>query len=118
VSCAGSAPTTATSLLLCTVPGISWVLAYTIAAEIGDIGRFAAPRKLAGYSGSLPARLPIGRARPARPARQAGTRYLRWALNSAGNAAHAFYPAVRAARAEFRRRARGASSAPGTARET
>lgn len=31
-------------------------------------------------------------------------------LNSAGNASHAFYPAVRAARAEFRRRA-GASSA-------
>ncbi len=27
-------------LLLCTVPGISWVLAYTIAAEIGDITRF------------------------------------------------------------------------------
>jgi transposase len=34
--------------LLLTVPGIGWVLAYTIAAEIGDIGRFAAPRKLAG----------------------------------------------------------------------
>src|SRR5215210_4880858 len=30
--------------LLLTVPGISWVLAYTIAAEIGDIGRFATPR--------------------------------------------------------------------------
>src|SRR5207248_6593259 len=37
--------------LLLTVPGISWVLAYTIAAEIGDIGRFPSPRKLAGYSG-------------------------------------------------------------------
>lgn len=37
-------------------------------------------------------------------------------LNSTGNAAHAFYPAVRSARAEFRRRARAASSAPGTAR--
>lgn len=36
-------------------------------------------------------------------------------LNSAGNAAHAFYPAVRAARAEFRRRAGAASSSPGTA---
>src|SRR5579885_614962 len=35
--------------LLCTVPGISWVLAYTIAAEIGEIERFASPRKLAGY---------------------------------------------------------------------
>jgi GIY-YIG catalytic domain len=30
-------------------------------------------------------------------------------LNSAGNAAHAFYPTVRAARAEFRRRAHAAS---------
>jgi Transposase IS116/IS110/IS902 family len=35
--------------LLLTVPGISWVLAYTIAAEIGDIERFASPPKLAGY---------------------------------------------------------------------
>jgi transposase len=33
------------------VPGISWVLAYTIAAELGDISRFPTPRKLAGYSG-------------------------------------------------------------------
>jgi hypothetical protein len=40
--------------LLCTAPGISWVLAYTIAAEIGDIGRFPTPRKLAGYSGLCP----------------------------------------------------------------
>jgi hypothetical protein len=39
-------------------------------------------------------------------------------LNSAANAAHAFYPAVRAARVEFRRRARAASPAPATARET
>jgi transposase len=37
--------------LLTTVPGIAWVLAYTIAAEIGDIARFPSPRKLAGYSG-------------------------------------------------------------------
>src|SRR5215210_1391165 len=41
--------------LLCTVPGISWVLAYTIAAELGDISRFPTPRKLAGYSGLCPA---------------------------------------------------------------
>src|SRR3989454_9716798 len=40
--------------LLLTVPGIGWVLAYTIAAEIGDIGRFASPRKLAGYTGPWP----------------------------------------------------------------
>jgi transposase len=40
--------------LLLTVPGISWVLAYTIAAEIGDIDRFPSPRKLTGYSVWVP----------------------------------------------------------------
>ena len=34
--------------LLMTVPGIGWVLSYTIAAEIGDINRFASsPRSSA-----------------------------------------------------------------------
>ena len=28
--------------------------AYTIAAEIGDIGRFASPTKLTGYTGLCP----------------------------------------------------------------
>ena len=32
--------------LLLSVPGIGWVLAFTIASEIGDIERFAAPKKL------------------------------------------------------------------------
>jgi hypothetical protein len=40
--------------LLTTVPGIAWVLAYTIAAEIGDIARFPSARKLAGYTGLCP----------------------------------------------------------------
>jgi transposase len=40
--------------LLQTVPGIGWVLAYTIAAEIADISRFASPKKLCGYSGLCP----------------------------------------------------------------
>jgi transposase len=31
-----------------TVPGVAWVLGYTIAAEIGDITRFPSPTKLAG----------------------------------------------------------------------
>jgi hypothetical protein len=39
---------------LLTVPAIGWVLAYTIAAELGDIHRFASPRKLAGDSGLCP----------------------------------------------------------------
>jgi len=40
--------------LLMTVPGVGWVLAYTIASEIGDITRFATPKKLAGYTGLCP----------------------------------------------------------------
>jgi transposase len=37
--------------LLLTAPGIGWVLAFTIAAEIGEIERFDSPTKLAGYTG-------------------------------------------------------------------
>ena len=40
--------------LLLTVPGIGWVLAFTIAAEIGDITRFPSARKLVGYTGLCP----------------------------------------------------------------
>lgn len=40
--------------LLTTIPGVAWVLGYTIAAEIGDISRFASPGKLAGYTGLCP----------------------------------------------------------------
>jgi len=36
---------------LMTVPGIGWILAYTIASEIGDISRFASPKKLCGTPG-------------------------------------------------------------------
>src|SRR6266545_3686425 len=40
--------------LLMTAPGIAWVLGYTIAAELGDIGRFPSPKKLCGYTGLCP----------------------------------------------------------------
>jgi len=40
--------------LLLTVPGVGHLLAYTIASEIGDIGRFASPKKLTGYTGLCP----------------------------------------------------------------
>jgi transposase len=58
--------------LLLTVPGISWVLAYTIAAELGDIETLPHPAQARRLQRPLPARLPIRPARPARPARQAG----------------------------------------------
>src|ERR671936_617252 len=66
--------------LLLTVPGISWVLAYTIAAERGDIGRFPTPRKLAGYSGLCPRVYQSGERDLRGPLSKQGPRYLRWAL--------------------------------------
>ena len=57
------------------------MLAYTIAAEIGDIERFASPGKLAGYSGLCPRVYQSGE-RDLRGAlsKQEPPRYLRWAL--------------------------------------
>jgi transposase len=78
--------------LLCTVPGISWVLAYTIAAEIGDIGRFPSPRKLAGYTGLCPRVYQSGERDLRGPLSKQGPRYLRWALVEA--ATHACTAAV------------------------
>jgi transposase len=66
--------------LLVTVPGISWVLGYTIAAEIGDISRFASPVKLAGYSGLCPRVHQSGDSDRRGPLSKHGPRYLRWAL--------------------------------------
>jgi transposase len=40
--------------LLISAPGIGWVLAFTIAAEIGAIERFPSPEKLTGYTGLCP----------------------------------------------------------------
>jgi transposase len=66
--------------LLTTVPGIAWVLAYTIAAEIGDIARFPSPRKLAGYTGLCPRVYQSGESDRRGPLSKRGPRYLRWAL--------------------------------------
>jgi transposase len=66
--------------LLVTVPGIAWVLASTIAAEIGDVGRFASPAKLAGYSGLCPRVYQSGACDRRGPLSKQGPKYLRWAL--------------------------------------
>ncbi len=66
--------------LLTSIPGIAWVLGYTIAAEIGDIARFASPRKLAGYSGLCPRVYQSGERDRRGPLAKNGPRYLRWAL--------------------------------------
>jgi len=66
--------------LLLSVPGIRWVLAFTIAAEIGDIGRFASPEKLTGYTGLCPRVVQSGDSDRRGPLTKHGPTYLRWAL--------------------------------------
>ncbi len=65
---------------LMTVPGVGWVLAYTIASEIGDISRFASPKKLAGYTGLCPLVRQSGGRDVRGPLAKNGPKYLRWAL--------------------------------------
>jgi transposase len=64
--------------LLQTVPGIAWVLGYTIAAEIGDIERFASPKKLCGYTGLCPRVYQSGGTDRRGHLTHAGPKYLRW----------------------------------------
>jgi transposase len=83
--------------LLLTCPGIGWILAYTIASEIGDIGRFASPRKLVGYTGLCPRVDQSGERDRRGPLRKNGPNYLRWALIEAAHTAvrHPVYAPVR-----------------------
>lgn len=69
--------------LLQTVPGVAWVLGYTIAAEIGDIERFASPKKLTGYTGLCPRVYQSGNTDRRGALTHAGPKYLRWALMEA-----------------------------------
>jgi transposase len=66
--------------LLLSVPGIGWVLAFTIAAEIGTIERFSSPEKLTGYTGLCPRVHQSGDSDRRGPLSKHGPRYLRWAL--------------------------------------
>ena len=79
--------------LLTTVPGIAWVIGYTIAAEIGEIERFASPAKLAGYTGLCPRVYQSGDSDRRGPLSKHGPRYLRWALVEAalGACRHPLY---------------------------
>jgi transposase len=83
-----------------TLPGIGWVLAYTIQAEIGDIRRFATDKKLARYallapvandSGEETGEAPVGR-----HVGYMGRRTLKWAFIEAAHAAVRRSPRFRA----------------------
>jgi transposase len=81
--------------LLLSAPGIAWVLAYTIAAEIGEITRFASPKKLCGYSGLCPKVIQSGASDRRGPLTRNGPEHLRWALIEAATHA-ARHPAYAA----------------------
>jgi transposase len=83
--------------LLITCPGISWILASTIASEIGEIHRFASPRKLTGYTGLCPRVDQSGERDRRGPLRKNGPDHLRWALVEAAHSAcrHPHYRPVR-----------------------
>lgn len=66
--------------LLKTIPGVGDILAYTIAAEIGDINRFDSPKKLVGYTGLTPRVHQSGDSDWRGPLTRNGPKYLRWAL--------------------------------------
>jgi len=71
--------------LIQTIPGIGFILAVVILQEIGDIGRFSSPERLASYSGVTPrvhasgGKVRYGRLRPDT------NHYLKWAFSEAGN---------------------------------
>lgn len=89
--------------LLVTVPGIAWILGYTIAAEIGDIRRFASAAKLTSYTGLCPTVYQSGARDRRGHLSKLGPRYLRWALMEA--AVHAArHPVYRARYQHLKRR--------------
>jgi len=67
-------------VLLRTVPGVGPILAATIAAEIGDISRFASAKRFVGYTGLCPRVYQSGETDRRGPLAKTGPKHLRWAL--------------------------------------
>lgn len=71
--------------LLMTLPGVGFILAVVICLEIGDVGRFNSPQRLASYSGTVPRvhasgdKVRFGKLRPDT------NHYLKWAFSEAAN---------------------------------
>ena len=89
--------------ILMTAPGFGWITSFTVACEIGDIGRFASPVKLTGYTGLCPRVSQSGDIDRRGPISKHGPRYLRWGLMEA--ATHACsHPLFRERYQRLRRR--------------
>ena len=76
------------AVLLDTIPGVAELLALTIAAEVGEISRFARPEKLVSYGRLAPRVHQSGEARPhTGPLSKSGSRLLGWAAIEAAQQA-------------------------------
>jgi transposase len=73
--------------LLRTIPGIGSLLGLTLAAEIGDVARFSAARKLVSYAGLAPKVKQSGQSSRTGPLSKAGSKTLRWAAVEAAQQA-------------------------------
>jgi transposase len=100
--------------LLKTIPGVGDILGYTIAAEIGDIGRFPTANKLVGYTGLTPRVHQSGDTDWRGPLTRNGPRYLRWALIEA--AIHGCHHPAFAARHQRSKQRLGKQRGPKIAR--
>jgi transposase len=76
---------TAAMKLLMTAPGIGSILAVVIALEVGEVGRFGSPERLASYAGTVPRIKSSGGKSFLGKNRPDVNRYLKWAFVEAGN---------------------------------
>jgi len=70
---------------LMSMPGVGPILAVVIAMEIGDVGRFAGPDRLASYAGTVPRVHSSGGKTFHGRVRSDINRYLKWAFVEAAN---------------------------------
>lgn len=66
--------------LLTSIPGISYVSALTIIAEIGDVNRFPSAKKLQGYAGLVPSTYSSGDSMRYGRITKRGSKWLRWTM--------------------------------------
>jgi transposase len=73
--------------ILMQIPGINVFGALAILAEIGEISRFASPKKLSSYAGLVPSLHRSGQKNSSGPITKAGRSRLRWVLVEAAHVA-------------------------------
>jgi len=73
------------AMLLKTLPGVGFILSVVMSGEIGEIGRFSCPDRLASYSGTTPRVSASGGKTRYGGMRTESNQYLKWAFIEAAN---------------------------------